>query len=397
MKARFFLNQPSWDNQGAPPSRTPLAFHRRLPGYQATPLIDAPELARMLGIGQVLVKDESSRLGLPAFKILGASWAVYRALETRAAESGGRASARPGHAEACPSGIFEPWSSIEELTKQLAPLRPLTLATATDGNHGRAVAHVAALFGFAARIFVPDGTAQARIDGIASEGAIVEVVDGTYEDAVAEAAREACDRCLVVSDTSWPGYEEIPHWVMEGYSTILGEIDDELTRRGEKDPDLVSVPFGVGALAAAVVRHYRSDRATHPTILSVEPLRAACMLASMEAGELVTVPGPHDSIMAGLNCGRVSIVAWPIVSTGIDAFIAIPDERAREAMRALARVGVVAGETGAAALAGLIELLTGDAAAQNRQALRIDERSRVLVLVTEGATDPPAYQRIVGG
>jgi diaminopropionate ammonia-lyase len=378
MKARFFLNQPGGRGEDAPtPTRAALAFHRRLPGYQPTPLIDAPDLARLLRIGQVLIKDESSRLGLPAFKILGASWAVYHALETRLGQS------------------LEPWRTIDELATRLAPLQPLTLVTATDGNHGRAVAHVAALLGFAARIFVPAGTAQARIDGIAGEGAHVEVVDGTYDDAVARASREANDCCLVISDNSWPGYEDIPRWVMEGYSTIFCEIDDELERRGEKDPDLFAVQFGVGALAAAVVRHYRDARASRPRILSVESLQAACMLVSMEAGEMVTVPGPHDSIMAGLNCGRVSIVAWPIVSQGIDAFIAVPDERAREAMRALARVGIIAGETGAAGLAGLIELLTGRENAQNREALRIDESSRALLLVTEGATDPQAYGRIV--
>jgi len=377
MKPRFFLNQPAErDPDPARPTCAPIRFHRRLPGYKPTPLRDAPELAGLLGIGQVLVKNESSRLGLPAFKILGASWAVYRALETRLNES------------------FEPWHSIDELVARLAPLKPLTLATATDGNHGRAVAHVAALFGFAARIYVPAGTAQARIDGIASEGASVEVVDGTYDDAVALAAQDASERCLIISDTSWPGYEKIPRWVMEGYTTIMAEIDDEIARRSWKNPELVAVQFGVGALAAAVVRHYRAHRPS-TKILSVEPLSAACMLASMEAGEIVTVPGPHDSIMAGLNCGRPSIIAWPIVSTGIDAFIAIPDERAREAMRTLARIGIVAGETGSAGLAGLIELLIGAENARHREVLRIDESSRALIIVTEGATDPESYQGIV--
>lgn len=384
MKARFFLNRSiRHDEQASSPARTPLAFHRRFPGYEPTSLIDVPELAALLGIGQVLVKDESSRLGLPAFKILGASWAVYRTLQERAAASA--------------SESFGTWSTLRELAEQLAPLKPLTLATATDGNHGRAVARVAALLGFAARIFVPTGTAQARIDAIAGEGATVEVVDGTYEDAVARAAREANARCLVISDTSWLGYEEIPHWIVEGYSTILWEIEDELTRRGEKNPDLFAVQFGVGALAAAIVRHYQerppNDR---PKILSVEPLHAACMLAAMEAGEIVTVPGPHDSIMAGLNCGRVSMVAWPVVSTGIDAFIAVEDERAREAMRALARAGIVAGETGAAGLAGLIELMTAANKANERVALGVNESTRALVIVTEGATDPQSYRGIVG-
>jgi len=383
MKARFFLNRSTKHGEPAlPPACAPLAFHRRFPGYEATPLIDVPELAQLLGIGQVLIKDESCRLDLPAFKILGASWAVYRALQARAAS---------------PDTIFETWSTLPELAGRLAPLKPLTLATATDGNHGRAVARVAALLGFTARIFVPAGTAQVRIDAIAGEGASVEVVDGTYEDAVARAAREANPRCLVISDTSWPGYEEIPHWIMEGYSTILWEIEDELVRRGERDPDIFAVQFGVGALAAAVARHYHNALPNkRPKILSVEPLRAACMLAAMEAGEIVTVPGPHDSIMAGLNCGRVSIVAWPIVSTGIDAFIAVEDERTREAMRALARVGIVAGETGAASLAGLIELMTGVDKVEHRAALGINESTRALFIVTEGATDPQSYRTIVG-
>jgi diaminopropionate ammonia-lyase len=376
-----FFHQPSargrTNDAASGISRAPLEFHRRFDDYAPTPLVSAPDLAQMLSVGEVLLKVESSRLGLPAFKILGASWAVYRAIVARL------------------GAPFEPWQSIAALAERLRPLRPMTLAAATDGNHGRAVAHMAALLGFEAKIYVPAGTAQARIDGIASEGARVEIVDGTYDDAVARSARDASERCLVISDTSWPGYEEVPRWVMEGYSTILWEIDDELARRAVAGPDLVAVQFGVGALAAAVVTHYRQPKHDRqPVILSVEPTRAACMLASMEAGEVVSVPGPHDSIMAGLNCGRPSIVAWPIVSTGIDAFIAVPDERAREAMRALARAGIVAGETGGSGVAGLIELLTGADAAGHRAALRIDRSTRVLAFVTEGATDPQAYAEI---
>ncbi len=373
----FFLN-PQPTRAAAPPgqiARQPLEFHRRLPGYAPTPLIDAPVLARSFGIKQLLVKNESSRLGLPAFKILGASWAIYRTLQSRLGQS------------------LEPWETLDELTAKLAPLLPLTLVTATDGNHGRAVAHVASLFGLTALIFVPTGTAPARIYGIESEGAQVEVVDGTYEDAVERAAGEANDRCLVISDTSWPGYELIPQRVIEGYATIFCEIDDELVRREEKMPDLFPIQFGVGALAAALVRHYPAGR---PKIISIEPLHANCALASMEAGQIVTLPGPHDSIMAGLNCGRASLTAWPIVSRGIDAFLAIPDERAREAMRVLASIGITAGETGAAGLAGLIELLTGERNSGYRKALGLNEETRALILVTEGATDPASYKKIVG-
>jgi diaminopropionate ammonia-lyase len=357
-----------------PPGREPLAFHRRLPGYAPTPLVDAPQIARELGVGSVLLKDESSRLGLPAFKILGASWAVYRALEERL-------------------GDLEPWDTLDDLAAKLAPLRPLTLAAATDGNHGRAVARMARLLGFDARIYVPAGTAQARIDAIASEGASVTVVDGTYDDAVARSTQDEGERCMVISDTSWPGYERVPRWVIDGYATILWEIDDELVEHGEPAPDLVAVQIGVGALAAAVTTHFRQPERAGTKLVGVEPARAACMLASMEAGRPVQIPGPHDSIMAGLNCGEPSMLAWPVVSAGVDLFVAVDDERAREAMRLLAHSGVVAGETGAAGLAGLLDLLHGPERA--RATLGIDETTRVLLFITEGATDPEAYRAIV--
>lgn len=357
--------------------RVPQAFHQRLEGYAPTPLVDAPELAARLGVGKVLVKDESSRIGLPAFKILGASWAVYRALEQRV-------------------GGFAAWESLGDLARQLESHRPLTLAAATDGNHGRAVARMARLLGLSSRIYVPDDMVQARRGAIASEGAEVIVVHGTYDDAIGRSAEDADERCLVISDTSWPGYEDVPRWVIDGYSTILWEVDDELAARGEAAPDVIAVQIGVGALASAVVTHYRQSDRPRPAILGVEPSHAACTLASMEAGEVVTIEGPHDSIMAGLNCGEPSMLAWPIVSSGIDAFVAVDDEWAREGMRALARHGVVAGETGAAGLAGLLDLFDGPERERSRAHLGVTGTSTVLIFVTEGATDPEAYERIVG-
>lgn len=361
------------------PSRRPLEFHNRLPGYKPTPLISAPALARSLGVGQLWIKDESRRLDMPSFKILGASWAIYQALGEH---RGGR---------------MPPWITLKELVRHLAPLRPLKLVAATDGNHGRAVAHMAVLLGLEAHIFAPAGTAPARIQAIEQEGASVTIVDGSYDDAVELASREASARCLVISDTSWPGYETIPRWVIEGYSTIFWEIDEQLRAWGESGPDLVVVQIGVGALAAAVVRHYRrSTLTTQPKIVGVEPTRAACVLASMRAGRLVEVPGPHLSIMAGLNCGTPSMVAWPIISSSIDLFVAIDDDRAREGMCALAGAGISAGETGAAGVGGLIDLLTDADAARSHAFLEIDSSTRVLVLATEGVTDPDAYADIVG-
>jgi diaminopropionate ammonia-lyase len=378
MATRLFYNPHVAPALGEPVAdREPLAFHRRLPGYAPTPLVEAPALAARLGVGRVWIKDESHRLGLPSFKILGASWAIYRALAERM------------------GGEPAPWTDMNELVAQVAPLRPLALAAATDGNHGRAVARMAALFGFESRIFVPAGMAAARVRAIESEGAAVTAVDGSYDDAVARAAQEAGERCIVISDTSWPGYEVIARHVIDGYSTIFWEIDDELARRGESGPDLVAVQIGVGALAAALARHYRHS-AAHPRIVGVEPWRAACALASISAGAIVAVPGPHDSIMAGLNCGVVSLLAWPLLSAAIDLFVAIEDDWARRAMRELAVAGITAGEAGAAGVAGLLALLSGEAAAPARAALGIDGATRVLALCTEGVTDPAAYTEAVG-
>lgn len=374
----FFLNEGAGDAPGPPPGRAPLELHRRLPGYAPTPLVAAPGVARSLGLGDVLVKVESSRLGLPSFKILGASWGVVRELERRA-------------------GGLREWATLDELRARVERLRPLTLTAATDGNHGRAVAYMARLLGLDAHVFVPDSMAPARIAAIEGEGATVEIVRGGYDDAVARSAELAGPRCAVVSDTSWPGYEDVPQWVIDGYSTIFWEIDDELERRGERGPDAVVVQVGVGALACAAGRHFRArGRAHRPALVAVEPDDAACVLESMAAGEIVTLPGEQHSIMAGLNCGTPSRIAWPVVSTAYDVYVATPDDRVAGAMKALADEGVVAGETGAAGLAGLTELLAGDDAPALRASLGLDESARVLLLCTEGATDPASYRDLVG-
>lgn len=367
--ARGYVSRP------LPPTRT---FHRRLPGYTPARLVRADSVAAELGVGEVWVKDESNRLGLPSFKILGASWATYRTLR----DLGGFGD--------------DDWADLAELGALVArTTRVRRLAAATDGNHGRAVAHIARLLGLRASIFVPTGMAPARIEAIESEGASVEVVPGGYGDAILRSATEGADDCLVISDTSWPGYQDVPGAVVEGYSTIFEEVDEQLTEVGGADPTAVFIQVGVGSLAAAAVRHYRrAGRGRALRMVAVEPVAAACGLESVRAGEMVSIPGPHDSIMVGLNCDTPSLVAWPEVSGGFDAFVAVTDEAAREAMRSLARAGVVAGETGAAGLAGLRELRVG-AAKPCGEALELGPDSSVLILSTEGATDPDEYARIV--
>ena len=350
------------------------AFHHRMPAYAPTLLLDAPGLATRFGVGRVVIKAETRRMGLPSFKILGASWATYQAI----CDHIGR---EP-----------EPWSNINELAANLAFLRPFKLATATDGNHGRAVSFMARLLGFDCHVFVPSGMVDARIRAMEMEGSTVTVIDGDYDDAVARAAEDASENCVIVSDTSWPGYEKIPAQVVEGYATIFDEVDVALDASSLPRPDLVVVPMGVGAFMASAVTHYRSGP-HRPIIVGVEPLHANCVQESALAGEITHVPGPHRSIMVGLNCGRPSLTAWPRLASGIDWFVSVDDDAARQGMRDLADAAVAAGETGAACLAGLDALLADEAAVRELPDL---SNSTILLVVTEGATDPDSFEAIVG-
>jgi diaminopropionate ammonia-lyase len=358
-------------------SRLPAETHRSLPGYQPTELRSCPALAAALGVRTVLVKDESERLGLPSFKILGASWA---ALTTVQAAWGGE---------------VEGSLTLENVRASIGAGEGRGLVAATDGNHGRGIARVAALLGLEATILIPSGSSQARIDAIASEGAEVQVVDGTYDDAIAASARLADANHLVVSDTSWEGYEEAPRAVVEGYSTMFFEIDDAIAEHGLPQPDVLALQAGVGAFAAAGLRHYRDGRTQPPATVVVEPSSANCLMASARAGGLTLVPGPHRSSMAGLNCGLPSELVWPVVAAGTDVFVGISDHYANLAMRALADEGIVAGESGAAGLGGLLALAEhATSEERSRAGLRAD--ACVLVVNTEGATDPANYEVVVG-
>ncbi|MHB1843292.1 MAG: diaminopropionate ammonia-lyase [Deltaproteobacteria bacterium] len=342
------------------------AFHRSLPGFTETPLVSLAGLARSLGVAELWVKDERSRCGLGAFKVLGASYAVHRLMRGRGAGA-------------------------------------LTFATATDGNHGRAVAWSARRLGQAAVIFVPGNTVKARIDAIRSEGAEVVVVDGTYDEAVKRAASDSeRNGWQVVSDTAYPGYTEVPAWIMEGYGTLFEESARQLERAGSREPTLVLLQAGVGGLACAGTLFYWR-RGRRPTLVSVEPLDADCLRESIASpeGEIREAKGRQNSIMAGLNCGTPSLVAWPVLRGGMDGFLAIDDGYAEEAMRTLAAgqggdPTLVSGESGAAGLAGLLALRGEPGLAAARERLGLGSSTRVLVVSTEGATDPESYERIVG-
>jgi diaminopropionate ammonia-lyase len=360
---------------GTGPSRVPQSFHASLDGYAETPLVEQPRLAAQLGLRRLWCKDESLRLGLPSFKILGASWAVRVALVERL------------HLD--PNEV----RSLADLRARLAGIREtFALVAATDGNHGRAIANVARQLGLPARVFVPSDMVEARRQAIADEGAEVIVVDGGYDDAVRLSAEDGDRGNVVVSDTSWPGYETTPRAVIDGYSTIFWEVDDALRRAGSADPDVVFVPVGVGALAAAAVRHYRRPGLSHqPVLVALEPRNASCLMASVRAGSIVTLDTRQDSIMSGLNCGTPSVVAWPECSAGFDLYVEIDDDSAREGMRLLAAVGIQAGECAGGAVGGARDVL----ASSWWRRLELPAGAVGLILLTEGVTDPAAYAEIV--
>jgi diaminopropionate ammonia-lyase len=338
------------------------AFHASLPGYHATRLVELPALAAELGVGAVVVKDESDRLGLPAFKILGASWAVNCALSRRA-------------------GFETPATGLPELRERVGKAA-ITLVTATDGNHGRAVARMAQLLGFAARIYVPAGTAEKTLRAIADQGAQVVQTDLRYDGVVRAAAGSTMNRPaeILIQDTAWPGYEEIPQWIVDGYGTMFGEIDAQL---GERTPDLIAVPTGVGSLLQAALQHYRGTvRQRSPAVLAVEPVTAACVTASLAAGKPISVDTSVPTIMAGLNCGTVSTIAWPAIRDTPAAAVVVTDEQARAAMQQLHELGVPAGPSGAASLAGVRAAL-GEANLRTALATRAD--SVVVLISTDGA------------
>jgi diaminopropionate ammonia-lyase len=325
----------------------------RWPGYAPTPLMGLASLASEAGVGEIIYKDEGRRFGLESFKALGGAYAV------------------------------------ERLARERDP-STLTVACATDGNHGRAVAWGAQRVGARAVIFIHETVSEGRADAIARYGAEVVRAGRVYDDTLrlcAEAARQ--NGWEIVSDTSWPGYEEVPCEVMQGYSVVVGEALDQGAR-----PTHVFAQGGVGGLAAGLLSWFwEAQGEARPIFVVVEPDRAACLLASAQAGQYRTISGDFDTIMAGLACGEPSLVAWRILGPGVDAFMAIPDEAAACTMRDLAALGIVGGESGVAGLAGL-RIAAGDPAM--REALRLNASSQVLCIGTEGATDPDVYASIVG-
>ena len=365
---------------GIKASKTVEYFLQHRTGHKPTPLVQLHRLSEKLNVKSIFVKDEGYRLGLGSFKALGGSYAVIRLVLEKASASLGR--------EIDISELLS--DEVREIASSM------TVACATDGNHGRSVAMGAQLVGAQCKIFVHSGVSAQRIEAIARYGADIIRVNGNYDDSVHEAARVAEEKNWVtVSDTSWPGYERIPGFVMQGYTALLTEALKQMP----EPPTHVFVQAGVGGIAAAVAGHFSvvfdNDR---PFFVVVDPSRAACLYESARAGQAVKVDHGEATVMAMLECYEPSLVAWRILSHTADAFMTVDDDDAIDAMKILANPmgadrAIVAGESGGVGLAALMKISSHD---DLRQKIKLDAHSRIFLINTEGATDPDLYRQIVG-
>ncbi len=362
------------------------SFHTQIPTFRATPLKSLNRLAALIGIRNLWVNDEADRLNLGSFKVLGGSFAIFQTIRKMLGN---------------PQNLSFTDLKSPAIREKLGNM---TFAAATDGNHGRGVAWSATQLGFNSVIYVHKHTSEARIAAIERNGARVEVVDGTYDDAVRQVNIDAqANGWQVISDTSWKGYEEIPIWVMQGYTTMFSEVQQQLLAIGQYKPTHIFMQAGVGSLAASAFGFYTSlfgkDR---PKMVVVEPDRAACLFHSMEIGDGKphSFPGNLDTIMAGLACGDPNPIAWEVLYDCADGFIKCPDYVAAKGMR-VAGVPLfgdpymITGESGAVTLGALMFIMELERYDHIRKALGLDENSRVLLVNSERNTDPDDYRRVV--
>jgi len=367
----FFINRPGYEIPATLTTQilaesNALQYHSSLDVYQPTPLVSLPNLALKYGVGEIYVKNEAFRFGLNAFKGLGASYAINQILKK--------------------SGNIS------------------TFCTATDGNHGRAVAWASKLAGKKSVIFVPKNTAINRIEAIEREGGIVIVTDDHY-DRTCEIAAETSKKkgWKLVQDTSWEGFEEIPALIMAGYLTQFREMESTLHLLPKPKIDIVFLQAGVGSWAGAGIWYYLNRYGKNkPKIIIVEPYEAAGIFESFKAGERIIPKGSYQTIMAGLNCGIPSLYAWEIIKNGADAALRIPDEYAERAVSELYYphgddLRITAGESGAGGLAGFISVMTNPNLEELKEELQISKETTVLLTNTEGATDLEGFIRIVNG
>lgn len=359
-------------------------FHKTFPVYQKTPLVSLEKLAEKLQVKSIYLKDESYRFGLNAFKVLGGSYAIAKEIGKRIEKDITELTAE---------------SILSAETK--AQLGDITFVTATDGNHGRGVAWTANQLGQRSVVYMPKGSALERLENIRKEGAEAEITDMNYDEAVRLAQKMAEEKgWVVVQDTAWEGYEDIPLWIMQGYTTMGYEIMEQIPER----PTHIFLQAGVGSMAGAMTGFFSNlyPGEEKPIITIVEPAKADCLFRTAQAddGKLHIVTGDMDTIMAGLACGEPCTIGWDVLKGYADAFIRCPEYAAADGMRILAAPAkgdtpVTAGESGAAAFGCMANILLDENLAEWKKLLQLDESSRILCISTEGDTDKQNYQDVV--
>jgi diaminopropionate ammonia-lyase len=360
-------------------------FHRSFPCYQVTPLINLPHLAQRLGIRALYLKDESYRFNLHAFKVLGGSYAMAQFIAQKLGQD----------ISALPYEVL-----ISDAIKK--KLGDITFYTATDGNHGRGVAWAANTLRQKSVVYMPAGSARARLQNILKEGAAAQVTDLNYDEAVCFAHEQASKdpQGIIVQDTAWEGYEEIPGWIMQGYGTMSYEVHQELTRYGVS-PTHIFVQAGVGSLAGSVQGYFAQAYAAQPPVVTVvEAAAADCLYRSARENNLVQVAGKLQTIMAGLACGKANTISWPILKQHSACFVSAPDWVAAKGMRVLGAPlrgdrPVISGESGAVTTGLLAAIGEHDAYRDLREILGLQRDSVVVVFSTEGDTDPERYRSIL--
>ena len=352
-------------------------FHQSLPGYLATPLVILEELASRLGIDVLMVKDESQRIDLKAFKVLGASYAIAKEIQKQL-------------------GLNDEELNFDAIIAHKSAFESLTFVTATDGNHGRAVAWCAEKFGCKAVVFMPKGTSEFRLETIQSHGAQAEITEFNYDETVLFSAQKAKENdWVLLQDSSWETYKTVPKHIMQGYFSLVSEFEDQT----ETWPTHVLAQAGVGSFAASIFSYLLASQKPTPKLILVEPTGAACFFNSIQIGD----GQPHltkvlDTMMAGLSCGQPSILAWDIIKPNCDAFVICNDQLAKKGMQLLANpvasdAFVVSGESGAVPIGLVNEICTNQKYNLIKQKLKFDENSKILIFSTEGDTDPTVYKQ----
>ena len=362
------------------------SFHRSFPQYAVTPLTPLSNLAKHLGLKRLYVKDESYRFGLNAFKVLGGSYAIARYI----AQQLGR-------------DVSEMSYDVLTSDKLREEFGQATFFTATDGNHGRGVAWAANKLGQKCVVRMPKGTTKTRLDNIARENATVTIEDLNYDECVRLAAKEAeaTEHGIMVQDTAWEGYEEIPTWIMQGYGTLATEADKQLEEDGSR-PTHIFIQAGVGSLAGAVIGYFANRfKENPPKMVVVEANAADCLYRSamQEDGSRVDVTGDMLTIMAGLACGEANTVSWDILRNHADAFVSCPDWVSANGTRIYGSPlrgdkQVISGESGSVTLGLVHAIMTRPEYKDLKEALELDENSEVLLVSSEGDTDPDRYHEI---